>query len=180
MVPWAGSLKAKRLHVGGTEGPATSLARFWVCLISRLRPPAARACDHDSLAGCPRCVRAGKLVAPRRGTFRQAESVCCSITLANLDFPTPIDVVGTRSDMPVGRIRRSIDDPFDLRLSAATSKGAVNTTQIASPLCWSSPALGPWPRRVGVTAAGWPLTQLSAGLAQTETKSPARPAAAFN
>ena len=66
--------------------------------------------------------------------LRQAESVVLLDNPANLEFPTPIDVVGTDPTY-VGRIRRSVDDPKALDLFVCGDnlrKGAaLNTAQIA-------------------------------------------------
>ncbi len=66
--------------------------------------------------------------------LRQAESVVLLDNPANLEFPTPIDVVGTDPTY-VGRIRKSIDDPNALDLFVCGDnlrKGAaLNTAQIA-------------------------------------------------
>jgi len=72
--------------------------------------------------------------AEAQDLLRQAESIVLLDNPENLDFPTPIDVVGTDPTY-VGRIRRSIDDPFALDLFVCGDnlrKGAaLNTAQIA-------------------------------------------------
>lgn len=66
--------------------------------------------------------------------LKQAESVVLNDDPAQLEFPTPIDVVGT-DPTHVGRIRKSIDDPHALDLFVCGDnlrKGAaLNTAQIA-------------------------------------------------
>ncbi|MEI8080681.1 MAG: aspartate-semialdehyde dehydrogenase, partial [Actinomycetes bacterium] len=72
-----------------------------------------------------------------------AEAVVLVDDPANLVFPTPIDVVGTDPTY-VGRVRRSIDDPFALDLFVCGDnlrKGAaLNTAQIAELLASQLPA----------------------------------------
>ncbi len=72
--------------------------------------------------------------ADAQDALHHAESVVLLDNPANLEFPTPIDVVGTDPTY-VGRIRKSIDDPNALDLFVCGDnlrKGAaLNTAQIA-------------------------------------------------
>ncbi|MFZ1853923.1 MAG: Asd/ArgC dimerization domain-containing protein, partial [Candidatus Nanopelagicales bacterium] len=72
--------------------------------------------------------------ADAQDLLERAESVVLVDDPLKLEFPTPIDVVGTDPTY-VGRVRKSVDDPFALDLFVCGDnlrKGAaLNTAQIA-------------------------------------------------
>lgn len=134
VVPWAGSLKA-----GGYTSEEL-----------KVRNESRKILGLPDLKVAATCVRVPVITthslavhavfeqevdrAEAQDLLRQAESIVLLDNPENLDFPTPIDVVGTDPTY-VGRIRRSIDDPFALDLFVCGDnlrKGAaLNTAQIA-------------------------------------------------
>lgn len=134
VVPWAGSLK---------EGGYTSEEL-------KVRNESRKILGLPDLKVAATCVRVPVITthslavhavfeqevdqAEAQDALHQAESVVLLDNPANLEFPTPIDVVGTDPTY-VGRIRKSIDDPTALDLFVCGDnlrKGAaLNTAQIA-------------------------------------------------
>ncbi len=134
VVPWAGSLK---------QGGHTSEEL-------KVRNESRKILELPDLKVAATCVRVPVITthslavhavfdeevdqAEAQELLRQAESVVLLDNPANLEFPTPIDVVGTDPTY-VGRIRKSIDDPNALDLFVCGDnlrKGAaLNTAQIA-------------------------------------------------
>ena len=158
VVPWAGSLKA-----GGYTSEEL-----------KVRNESRKILGLPDLKVAATCVRVPVITthslavhavfeqevdrAEAQDLLRQAESIVLLDNPENLDFPTPIDVVGTDPTY-VGRIRRSIDDPFALDLFVCGDnlrKGAaLNTAQIAELLAAEFPTayvrLNP-----AVSAVLWP------------------------
>jgi len=134
VVPWAGSLK---------EGGYTSEEM-------KVRNESRKILGLPDLKVSATCVRVPVITAhslsvhavfekkvdqaDAQELLRRAESVVLNDHPEALEFPTPIDVVGTDPTY-VGRIRRSIDDPHALDLFVCGDnlrKGAaLNTAQIA-------------------------------------------------
>ena len=133
VVPWAGSLR---------EGGYTSEEM-------KVRNESRKILGLPDLKVSATCVRVPVITAhslsihavfekavdqsEAQKVLRQAESVVLNDRPEALEFPTPIDVVGT-DPTHVGRIRRSIDDPYALDLFVCGDnlrKGAaLNAAQI--------------------------------------------------
>lgn len=134
VVPWAGSLN---------EGGYTSEEM-------KVRNESRKILGMPNLKVSATCVRVPVITthslvvhaifdqevdqAEAQELLRQAESVVLNDRPESLEFPTPIDVVGT-DPTHVGRIRKSLDDPHALDLFVCGDnlrKGAaLNTAQIA-------------------------------------------------
>ncbi|MGV1037260.1 MAG: aspartate-semialdehyde dehydrogenase [Candidatus Nanopelagicales bacterium] len=134
VVPWAGSVR---------EGGYTS-EEF------KVRNESRKILDLPDLRVAATCVRVPVITthslaihavfdqevdqAEAQDLLHRAESVVLVDDPLKLEFPTPIDVVGTDPTY-VGRVRKSVDDPFALDLFVCGDnlrKGAaLNTAQIA-------------------------------------------------
>lgn len=134
VVPWAGSLKddgwsSEELKVRNESRKILGLKDLRVSATC-VRVPVVT--THSLAVHARFSTEVDQVEA--QNVLRAAEGVVLLDDPANGEFPTPADVVGTDPTW-VGRVRRSVDDPFSLDLFLCGDnlrKGAaLNTAQIA-------------------------------------------------